>query len=148
MSGWPYLDLVTILIFLSKQNVIDNVRIWTDLCHESFRKLSWLSNKKRIGAYGLLELEISIEHWIVFGLQDKFGLLYCCYNLNLKMEFLNLGLLMKVLGLCLSFPSIYNRPKSKFYSSSYDPITEWCSSLDWTNISFLSLTLSLSSQCQ
>ena len=30
-----------------------------------------------------------------------------------------------------------------FYSSSYDPITEWYSSLNWTNISFLSLALSV-----
>jgi hypothetical protein len=56
--------------------------------------------------------------------------------------------LMKVLGLCLSFPSIYTIPKSMFCSSIYDPITEWCFSLNWTNISFLSLALSLSSQFQ
>ena len=32
------------------------------------------------------------------------------------------------------------------YNSRYDPNTEQCSSLDCTNISFLSFTLSLSSQ--
>ena len=37
---------------------------------------------------------------------DRFGLLHCCYNLDLKTAFLNIGLLMKVVGLCLSFPSI------------------------------------------
>jgi len=146
LSGWPHLDLVTILIFLSEQNIISNIRIWTDFRHESSRKLCQLSIKKQIGAFGRLELEIWVEHWTVSGLQDRFKLLRCCFNLNLKTAFLNLGFPMKVLGLCLSFPSIYSRPKSKFYSSSYDPITKWCSNLDWTGISFLSLTLSLSSQ--
>jgi len=86
------LDLVTILIFLSEQNIITNVRIWTDYIHTSSRKLSQLSNKKRIGAFGLLELEIWAEQWIVSGIQDRFWLLRCCYNLNLKMALLNLGL--------------------------------------------------------
>jgi len=148
LTGWPHLDLVTILIFLSEQNVIANVRIWVDSPHESSRKLSQLFNKIRIGAFGPLKLEIWVEHWKVSGLQDRFWLLCCCYNLNFKTVLLNLGLFIKVLGLYLSFPSIYTRPKSKFYSSSYDPITEWCSSLDWTSISFLSLALSLSSQFQ
>jgi len=69
----------------------------------------------------------------VSGLQDRFGLLCCCCNLDLKTAFLNLGLHMKVVGLCLIFPYIYNRPKSKIYSSRYHPITEQCSSLDYTN---------------
>jgi len=30
--------------------------------------------------------------------------LHCCYNLDLKTALLSLGLLMKVLGLCLTFP--------------------------------------------
>jgi hypothetical protein len=53
---------VTILIFLSEQNVIANVRIGIDCPHEISRKLSQLSNKKRIGAFGLVELEIWAEH--------------------------------------------------------------------------------------
>jgi len=137
LSGWPPLDLVTLLIFLSAENVIANIRIWTDSLHKSYGQLSQLSKKTRIGAFELLELEIWAEHWIVYGLQDKFWLLRCCYHLNSKMAFLNLRLFMKVLGLCLSFLYIEIRPKSKFYSSSYDPITEWCFSLDWTSISFL-----------
>jgi hypothetical protein len=149
LSGWPPLDLVTILIFLSADNVIANIRIWTDSLHDSSGKLSHLSNKKkRIGAFGLLELEIWAEHWTVSGLQDRFWLLCCCYNLNLKTVLLNLWLFMKVLRLCLSFLSIQTIPKSKLYSSSYDPITEWCSNLNSTSISFLSLALSLSSQFQ
>jgi hypothetical protein len=106
MTNYWVLDLVTILIFLSEQNVIANIRIWIDSLHESFGKLSQISNKTRIGAFGLLELEIWAEHWIMSGLQDRFKLLYCCYHLNSKMALLNLGLLMKVLGLCLSFPYI------------------------------------------
>ena len=129
MSGWPHLDLVTILIFLSEQNVIDNIRIWTDLNHESYRKLSQISWKKKMRLFELLELEIWAEYWTVFGLQNKFELL-CYYNLVLKTAFWNLALLMKVLGLCLSFLSIYSRPKSKIYSFRYDPMTEQCSSLD------------------
>jgi hypothetical protein len=62
MTRWPHLDLVTILIFLSKQNVIANIRIGIDCPHKHFRKLSQLSNKKRIDAFGLLELEIWAEH--------------------------------------------------------------------------------------
>jgi len=148
LIGWPTLYLVTILIFLSKQNVIANVRIRIDLNHESSRKLSQISRKKQLRSFGLLELEIWVEHWTVSGLQDRFRLLRCCYNLDLKMAFLYLGLLMKVLGLCLNFPSISSRPKSKIYSSRYDLMTEQCSSLDWTSISFLSLALSLSFQFQ
>jgi len=45
---------------------------------KSSRKLSQLSNKKRIGAFGLLELEILVEHWTVSGLQDRFWLLHYC----------------------------------------------------------------------
>jgi hypothetical protein len=59
-----------------------------------------------LGAFGLLELKIWAEHWTMSGLQDRFRLLCCCYNLNLKTVLLNLGLFMKVLGLCLSFPYI------------------------------------------
>jgi len=64
------------------------------------------SRKKKLRSFGLLELKIWAKHWTVSRLQDRFGLLRCCYNLDLKMAFLYLGLLMKVLGLCLSFPSI------------------------------------------
>jgi len=103
---WVPLDLVTTVIFLFEQNVIVNVRIWIDNLHESSRHLSQLSKKIRISAFGHLELEIWAEHWIVSGLQDKFRLLCCCYNLNLKTVLLNLELFMKVLGLCLSFLSI------------------------------------------
>jgi len=148
LSGWPPLNLVTTIIFLSEQNVIANVRIWTDNLHKHSRHLSQLSNKTRMSSFGLLELEIWAEHWTVSGPQNRFRLLFYCYNLNLKTTVLNLELIMKVLGLCLSFPSIQTRPKSKFYSFSYDPITEWCSSLNWTNISSLSLALSLYSQFQ
>jgi len=102
--GWPPLDLVTLLIFLSAENVITNFRIWIDSLHKSSGKLSKLSNKIRIGAIGLLELEIWAKHWKMSGLHDRFRLLCRCYHLNLKMTLLNLGLFMKVLGLCLSFP--------------------------------------------
>ena len=67
--------------------------------------LSFLT-KNRIGAFGLLELEIWVEHWTMSGLHDRFQLLHCCYHLNSKMALLNLGLFMKVLGLYLSFPYI------------------------------------------
>jgi len=75
------------------QKIIDNVIIWTDLNHESSRKLSQLSRKKKLRSFGLLELEIWAKHWTVSGLQDRFRLLRCCYNLDLKMAFLNLGFL-------------------------------------------------------
>jgi hypothetical protein len=148
MSGWPHLDLVTILIFLSEQNVIDNIRIWTGLNHESSRKLSQISRKKKdeviwtsrtwdmgwtlnnVGVAGQIRTSLLL---LQFGLGN--GLFESCIT-------------MKGLGLCLSFPSIYSRPKSKIYSFRYDPMTEQCYSLDWTNISFLSLTLSLSFQFQ
>ena len=110
--------------------------------------LRFPAKKKKINAFRFLELEICAEHLTMSGLQDRFRLLRCCYNLNLKTTFLNLGLLMKVLGLCRSFLSKYSRSKSKFYSSSYNPINELCSSLDWTSISFLSLAFFLSSQFQ
>ena len=62
MNGWPHLDMVTILIFLSAKNIIDNVIILTGLNHESSRKLSHLSRKKKLRSFGLLELEIWAEH--------------------------------------------------------------------------------------
>jgi hypothetical protein len=62
--------------------------------------------KNKLTSFGLLKLKIWAEHWTMSGLQDRFRCLCCCYNLDLKMAFLNLGLLMKVLGLFLSFPSI------------------------------------------
>jgi hypothetical protein len=95
-------DLVTILIFLSAENIIANIRIWTDSLHESSGKLSQISNKTRMRSFWLLELEIWAEHWTMSWLQDRFQLIYCCYNLNLKKILLNPGLFMKVLGLCLS----------------------------------------------
>ena len=61
---------------------------------------------KKLKSFGLIELEIWAKHKTMSGLQNRFGLLRCCYNLDLKTAFLNLGLPMKVLGLCLSFPSI------------------------------------------
>jgi len=69
LSGWPPLDLVTILIFLSADNVIANIKIWTGSLHDSFGKLSHLSNKTRMRSFGLLELEIWAEQWTVSGLQ-------------------------------------------------------------------------------
>ena len=60
------------------------------------------SGKKKMRSFGLLELQIWAKHWTVFGLQDRFGLLHCCYNLDLKTAFLDLGLHMKVVGLCLT----------------------------------------------
>jgi hypothetical protein len=92
--------------FLSVENVIPNIKIWTDSPHESSGKLSQLSNKTRMKSFGLLKLEIWAEHWTLSRLQDRFWLLCCCYNLNLKTVLLNLRLFMKVLGLCLSFLSI------------------------------------------
>jgi len=47
---------------LSAKNIIANIRIEADSLHESSGKLSQLSNKIRIGAFGLLELEIWAEH--------------------------------------------------------------------------------------
>ena len=58
--------------------------------------------KKKMRSFGLLELKIWAEHWTVSGLQDRFRLLRCCYNLDLKTTFLNLGLHMKVVGLRLT----------------------------------------------
>jgi len=60
-----------------------------------FWHLSQLSNKIRMSSFGLLELKIWVEHWTVFGLHDKFWLLFCCYNLNLNMVILNLELSWK-----------------------------------------------------
>ena len=56
--------------------------------------------KKR--SFGFLELQIWVKHWTVFGLQDKFRHLHCCYNLDLQTAFLDLGVHMKVVGLCLT----------------------------------------------
>ena len=58
--------------------------------------------KKKLRSFGLLELEIWAEYWTVSWLQDRFRLLHYCYNLDLKTVFLNLGLHMKVVGLCLT----------------------------------------------
>ena len=48
--------------FGTSENVIANIRISTDSLHESSGKLSQLSNKTRMSSYGLLELEIWVEH--------------------------------------------------------------------------------------
>jgi len=77
-------------------------------------------------------------------LQDRFWLLFCGQTLNLKTADLGLTLFMNIVGLFLSFPSIYIKLKSRIYSSRYDPITEQCSNLNWIGISFLSLAVSLS----
>jgi hypothetical protein len=87
--------------YLNKTSLL--TKIWIDSLHKSSGKLSQISNKTRISAFGLLELELWAEHWTVSGLQDGFRLLRCCYHLYSKMALLNLGLFMKVLGLCLSF---------------------------------------------
>jgi hypothetical protein len=89
--------------YLNKMSLLMS---WTNSLHESSGHLYQLSNKTRMSSFGLLKLEIWAEHWIVSWMQDKFRLLFCSYNLNLKTTLLNLGLFMKVLGLCLSFPSI------------------------------------------
>ena len=52
---WVGLDLVTLFIFLSAENIIANTRIWIDSLHKSSGKLSQLSNKTRIGTFVLLE---------------------------------------------------------------------------------------------
>ena len=45
---------------------------------------NWLSfPEKKWRSFGLLELQIWAKHWTIFGLQDRFGLLRCCYNLDL-----------------------------------------------------------------
>ena len=49
-------------MFLSAENVIANIQIWADSPNESSGKFSQLSNKTRIGAFELLELEIWAEH--------------------------------------------------------------------------------------
>jgi len=41
--------------------------------------LSFPTKKKRIGAFGLLELEIWAEHWTISGLEDRFRLLRCFF---------------------------------------------------------------------
>ena len=76
--------------------------------HKSWKFLEIVSSfqGKNVRSFGLLEREIWAEHWTMSELQDRFGLLCCCYNLDLKTAFLNLGLHMKVVGLCLIFPSI------------------------------------------
>jgi hypothetical protein len=61
--GGHLFDLVTTLIFLSEQNINANIRIWTDSLHESSGKLSPLFKKTRMSSFGLLELEIWVEHW-------------------------------------------------------------------------------------
>jgi hypothetical protein len=101
LSGWPTLDLVKILIFLSEQNIIANIRTRTTCAIKVIGNCLNFPRKK-LRSFGLLELEIWAEHWTVSGLQDRFGLLCCCYNLDLKTTFLNLGLHMKVVGLYLT----------------------------------------------
>ena len=62
--------------------------------------LSFLGKKWR--SFGLLELQIWAKHWTVFGLQDRFRLLRCCYDLDLKTALLDFYVHMKVVGLCLT----------------------------------------------
>jgi hypothetical protein len=135
LSGWPHLDSVTILIFLSEQIVIDNVRIWTDFCHESSRKLSHLSNKKRIGAFGLLELEIWAKHWTMSGLQDRFRLLRCCYDLDFQTVEMSLSLIWMFLAYVLAFQPY--KPNWNPRSTSPDT-TQWLNSVPvWTELASL-----------
>jgi hypothetical protein len=47
---------------LSAENIIANIRIGADSLYESSGKLSQLSNKIRIGAFGHLELKIWAEY--------------------------------------------------------------------------------------
>jgi hypothetical protein len=47
---------------LSAKNIIANIRIGTNSLHESSEKLSKLSKKIRIGAFGILELKIWAKH--------------------------------------------------------------------------------------
>ena len=143
MSGWPHLNLVAIFIFLSEQNVIDNVKIETDLTFEVLGNCLSFPKKKIevIKTYRTQDMGWTLNNiWVVGQIRISLLLL----QFGLENDLFKSWTPMKVLGLCLSFPSIYNRPKSKIYSSIYDPMTEQCSSLDWTGISFLSLTLSLS----
>jgi hypothetical protein len=53
--------LTTTIIFLSEQNIIVNVIIWTDSLHESSGHLSQLSNKIRMSSFGLLEHKIGLN---------------------------------------------------------------------------------------
>jgi len=104
LTWWLVFNIVgRLLILLASQNIIANIRIWAHSLHESCGQLSLLFNLKNQSSFGLLELEIWAENWIVSGLQDKFWFLRCCYHLNSKIALLNLRLLIKVLGLCLSF---------------------------------------------
>ena len=64
---------------------------------------NWLSFPgKKSRSFGLLELQIWAKYWTVFGLQDRFGLLRCCYDLDLKTALLDCYVHMKVVGLCLT----------------------------------------------
>jgi hypothetical protein len=80
------------LILLAGPNVIDNIRIRAPL---NLWKL-WAivsSFKKKKSSFGLLELKIWAKNRSVSELQDRFWLLHCCQDLNLKTAELSLGLL-------------------------------------------------------
>ena len=59
-------------------------------------------DKERVKLRKEMLVQSKLEHCSVFGLQDRFGLFHCCYNLDLKTAFLDLGIHMKVVDLCLT----------------------------------------------
>jgi hypothetical protein len=102
--GSPFLTWWLAIDLFTGQKVTANIRIWIDSLMKVMRICLSFPIKKWMSSFGLLKLEIWAKHRTMSRLQDKFRLLFCWYNLNLKMAALNLGLLMNVLGLCLSFP--------------------------------------------
>jgi len=146
LSGWPHLDLVTILIFLSEQNVISNVRIWIDCPHESSRKLSHLSKKniEVIWTSRTRDMGWTLNNvWAVGQIRTSSLLLQFRLGNGLFKSWTPI----KVLGLCLSFHPY--RADLNPRSTALD-MTQWPNNVPvWTeSIFFLSLDLSLSFQFQ
>jgi hypothetical protein len=56
LTWWLAIDL------LSGQNVIANIRFWTDSFHKSCGHLPQISTKKGMSSFGLLEFMIWAEH--------------------------------------------------------------------------------------
>jgi len=129
---WLVFDIVGywLLILLAGQNIIANIRIWA-LC---FMKavgnyLSFPTKKKSELIWISRTQDMSWKPNSVWA-AEQVSTSPLLLRFELENDKIESWTLMIVLGLCLSFPSIKSRPKSEFYNSSYDPITEWCSSLE------------------